>query len=109
MRFRLCEANAADPCAGRPACLAIAASDAAAIRHGLRARHILPLLAMRRTKHGSGLGQTRWVVERTFAWLNQFRRLRVRYDKRADIHEAFLSLGCTWICWQSLRQGWIAA
>jgi hypothetical protein len=29
-------------------------------------------------------------MERTFAWLNQFRRLRVRYDKRADIHEAFL-------------------
>jgi transposase len=25
------------------------------------------------------------VVERTFAWLNQFRRLRVRYEKRADI------------------------
>jgi transposase len=33
-------------------------------------------------------------VERTFAWLNQFRRLRVRYNLRADIHEAFLSLGC---------------
>jgi hypothetical protein len=27
-----------------------------------------------------------WVVERTFAWLNQFRRLHVRYDRRADIH-----------------------
>jgi hypothetical protein len=40
--------------------------------------------------------------ERTFAWLNQFRRLRVRYDKRGDIHEAFLSLGCAMICWQSL-------
>ena len=51
----------------------------------VRARHIVPLLAMRRTKHGSGLGRWRWVVERTFAWLNQFRRLRVRYDKRADI------------------------
>ena len=25
------------------------------------------------------------------------------YDKRADIHEAFLSLGCALICWQSLR------
>jgi hypothetical protein len=36
-------------------------------------------------------------VERTFAWLSQFRRLRVRYDKRADIHEAFLSLGCALI------------
>jgi hypothetical protein len=27
-----------------------------------------------------------------FAWLNQFRRLRVRYEKRADIHEAFSAL-----------------
>jgi transposase len=44
------------------------------------------------------------VVERTFAWLSQFRRLRVRYDKRSDIHEAFLSLGCALICWQSLRR-----
>jgi transposase len=65
--------------------------DTAAIRHGLRARGILPLVAKRRTTHGSGLGRWRWVVERTFAWLNQFRRLRVRYDKRADIHEAFHS------------------
>jgi len=47
------------------------------------------------------------VVERTFAWLSQFRRLRVRYDKRADIHQAFLSLGCALICWQSLRKTWI--
>ena len=46
------------------------------------------------------------VVERTFAWLNQLRRLRVRYDKRADIHEALLSLGCALICWQSLRKTW---
>jgi transposase len=42
------------------------AYDAAVIRQGLRARHILPLLAMRRTKHGSGLDRWRWVVERTF-------------------------------------------
>jgi transposase len=79
--------------------------DAAAIRRDLRARHILPLLARHLTKNGSGLGRRRWVVERTFAWLNQFRRLRVRYDKRPDIHEAFLSLGCAWICWQVLPRG----
>ena len=48
-----------------------------------------------------------WVVERTFAWLNQFRRLRVRYEKRADIHTAFLLLGCALICWQSLRKTWM--
>ena len=75
--------------------------DAAAIRRGLRERHIVPWVAMRRTAHGSGLGRWRWVVERTFAWLNQFRRLRIRYDRRADIHEAFLSLGCVLICCSS--------
>ena len=80
--------------------------DAAALRCGLRARHIVPWLAMRRSEHGNGLGRWRWVVERTFAWLNQFRRLRVRYEKRADIHEAFLSLGCALICWQFLRKAW---
>jgi transposase len=92
----------------RPACvLGDRGYDAAAIRHRLRARHILPLFAMRRTKHGSGLGRWRWV--RTFAWLNQFRRLRVRYDKRADIHAALLSLGCAWICWQALGKNWMTA
>ena len=49
------------------------------------------------------------VAERTFAWLSQFRRLRVRYDKWADIHQAFLSLVCALICWQSLRKTWITA
>jgi transposase len=94
---------------GRPRCrpdcvLGDRGYDAEAIRQGLRARNIFPLLAMRNTKHGSGLGRWRWVVERTFAWLNQFRRLRVRYEKRSEIHEAFLSLGCALICWRSLRR-----
>jgi transposase len=48
--------------------------DAEAVRQGLRARYIIPLLAMRNTKHGSRLGRWRWVVERTFAWLYQLRR-----------------------------------
>ena len=64
--------------------------DAEALRRNLRARNIVPFLANHKTEHGSGLGRWRWVVERTFAWLNQFRWLRVRYEKRGDIHEAFL-------------------
>jgi transposase len=60
-------------------------------------------LARRRTAHGSGLGRTRWVVERTLAWLHQFRRLRVRYERLPCIHEAFLSLGCALICWRVLQ------
>jgi transposase len=78
--------------------------DAEIIRQGLRYRGIVSLLAMRNTEHGSGLGRWRWVVERSFAWLNQFRRLRVRYEKRADIHEAFLALGCILICWKFLAR-----
>jgi transposase len=78
--------------------------DAETIRQGLLARHILPVIARRNTEHGSGLGRWRWVVERTFAWLNQFRRLRIRYEKRADIHEAFLGLACTLLCWNVLRR-----
>jgi transposase len=76
--------------------------DAEAIRKGLRARHIMPLPAKRNIEDGSGLGRWRWAMERTFAWLNQFRRLRTRYDKRVDIHEAFLLLGCVLICWKFL-------
>ena len=77
--------------------------DAEAMRQGLRDRRIISFLARRNTEHGSGLGRWRWVVERTFAWLNQFRRLHVRYEKRADLHEAFLSLGCALICWNALE------
>jgi transposase len=44
----------------------------------------------------------RWVIEGTLAWLNQVRRLRVRYEK-GDIHQAFLLLGCALICWNFLR------
>jgi transposase len=51
---------------------------------------------------GQGLGRVRWVVERTIAWLHQFRRLRVRHERRADIHQAFLTLGCILICYRTL-------
>jgi len=68
----------------------------------LRARSILPLIRKRGTEHGSGLGSSRWVVERTLSWLHQFRRLRVRYERRDDIHEALLILGCIMICWSAL-------
>ncbi len=44
------------------------------------------------TPHGSGLGVYRWVVERTISWFHQFRRLRVRYDRRDDIHQGLCDL-----------------
>jgi transposase len=67
-------------------------------RRQLRRRGIIPVLARRRTPHGSGLGVHRWVVERTLAWLHQFRKLRLRTEKRPEIHEAFLSFAMALIC-----------
>ncbi len=55
------------------------------------------------TEHGSGLGVYRWVGERTLAWLHQFRRVCIRDERRDDIHEAFLTLGCALICRQYLH------
>jgi transposase len=72
-------------------------------RRELRERGIIPEIARKRTAHGSGLGRYRWVVERTFAWLHQFKRLLVRYERRGDIHEAFLALGCCLVCYRRLR------
>lgn len=65
-------------------------------------RGIEPLLPRRGTDDDMGLGTLRWVVERTIAWLHQFRRLRVRHERRADIHQAFLTLGCIVICFRTL-------
>ena len=74
------------------------------IRRPLRDRGIIPLIAKRNTDHGSGLGKYRWVVEAAFDWLFNFRRLRVRYEKRDDIHEAFLIIGCILICWNRVQE-----
>jgi transposase len=72
-------------------------------RMTLSCRGIATAIARRNTPHGSGLGIFRYVVEQTLALLHQFRRLRTRFDRRDDIHEAFMSLGCSIICWRRLH------
>lgn len=74
-------------------------------RTELAGRGIGEALARRNTEHGSGLGVYRYVVEQTLALLHQFRRLRTRYDRRDDVHESFMSLGCSIICWRRLNHG----
>lgn len=43
----------------------------------------------------------RWVVERSHSWLNRFRRLLIRWEKKADNYEAFIHLACAWITLQA--------
>ena len=71
-------------------------------RRLLWARGIKPVIAKRGTEHGSGLGKQRWVVERGFAWLHAFKRLRTRYERRADLHLGLLRLACALICYRHL-------
>jgi transposase len=71
-------------------------------RTALRCRRIRVRIARKGIDSSQRLGRHRWVVERPLAWLARFRRLTVRYKRRADIHDAFLTLGCALICWNAL-------
>lgn len=42
----------------------------------------------------------RWVVERGHSWLNRFRKLLIRFEKRADSHEGLLELACALIAFR---------
>lgn len=66
-------------------------------------RGIKSMIARSGVAHGSGLGKVRWVVERAFAWQHQFKQLRIRYERRADLHQGLLELACSLICLRRLR------
>ena len=78
--------------------------DYAFCRLACHQRGIVPRIARRGIESSERLGKHRWVVERTLAWLNRYRRLTVRYERQASIHLAFLTLGCALTCWQALTR-----
>ena len=55
-----------------------------------------------RIKRKAGFKARRWVVERTHSWLNRFRRILVRWEKRADTYVAMLHLACGIITWRAV-------
>jgi transposase len=78
------------------------AYDSEPHRRRMRRRRIEPVFARRRTEHGSGLGKYRWPVEPFLAWLHGYRRLRLRTDRHARMHNAFLTLALGCICFRFL-------
>jgi transposase len=78
------------------------AYDIPRCRQALSQRHIRIRIARKGRDSSARLGRHRWVVERTLAWLSQHRRLTLRYERRADSHDAFLTLGCALICFKAL-------
>ncbi len=75
------------------------AFDCEALRQLLRWLGIDPHIPKRGTGE-SGLGKFRWFIERTLSWFHQFRRLRIRWDRRPEIHQAFLSLTAGVVCFR---------
>lgn len=87
--------------------------DSRRLRQALRQRGIRASIPERRYRHRRKRGRPplqdrdldarRWVVERTFAWLNnRFRRLRVRYERLASTYYALCALACAMLC-----LGWV--
>lgn len=48
-----------------------------------------------------GYRSRRWVVERTHSWFHRFRRLLIRWEKKADNYLAFVHLACAWITFRA--------
>jgi putative transposase len=44
-----------------------------------------------------------WVVERTHSWMNRFRRLLIRWEKKAENYLAMLHLACAYITYHAAR------
>jgi len=53
--------------------------------------------------HGSGLGEQRYVVERTMSWWTHFRRINLCYEKEGEHFQAFHDLAACIICANKLR------
>lgn len=48
-----------------------------------------------------GYRARRWVVERTHSWMNRFRRLLIRWEKKADNYLALIHFACAWITFRA--------
>ncbi|WP_338861952.1 IS5 family transposase (plasmid) [Mycetohabitans rhizoxinica] len=72
--------------------------DFARCRRYLKQRAITARIARRSVEKRERLGRHRWVVERTHAWFAGFGKLRIRFERRLDIHIALLRLAAAVIC-----------
>ena len=70
-------------------------------------RGIRPLLSpygRSQRQHGSGLGKTRYVVERTLSWFGNYRRLKQCYERHGEHFQAFHELAASLICAKKLSR-----
>ncbi|WP_179382404.1 transposase [Streptomyces sp. SA15] len=80
------------------------AYDSKAVRGELQRRCIQAVISRESAPNIKGPGELRYVVEQTFALLHQFKRLADRWERRIELHDAFVSLACSLICWTRLKK-----
>ncbi|QRP50837.1 IS5 family transposase [Amycolatopsis sp. FDAARGOS 1241] len=80
------------------------AYDIPALRAWLRQRGIVPRIARKGIESAEKLGKHRWVIERSIAWLTGYRRLTIRYERKAGHYLAFLTLAATITCHKKLAK-----
>jgi putative transposase len=78
--------------------------DADTLRREARRRRYRPHIKPRGEeqadkRHRRGRAR-RWVVERIASWMNRFRRILIRWEKKADNYEALLHLAFAYITWK---------
>lgn len=49
----------------------------------------------------AGKRARRWVVERTHSWMNRFRRILIRWDKKPENYIAFLHFACALVAFRA--------
>jgi len=69
-----------------------------------RVRSLLAPYGKARKEHGSGLGKTRYVVERSLSWMSNFRRLKLCYERTGGHFQAFHELAACLICANRIEQ-----
>lgn len=69
-----------------------------------RVHSLLAPYGKARTEHGSGLGKTRYVVERSLSWMSNFRRLKLCYERFGEHFQAFHELAACLICANRIEQ-----
>jgi putative transposase len=52
-------------------------------------------------KREAGFRARRWVVERTHSWMNRFRRILIRWEKKTENYLAFLHFACALIAFRA--------
>jgi len=82
--------------------------DSQEVRDAVAARHYIAHIRARGEEAAAkreipGYRARRWVVERTHSWMNRFRRLLIRWEKKVENYLAMLELACAFISFRAAK------